>query len=69
VTHHQSRRASDDDGDAGIDLVFDGGSTKVTVGLSLATDNATRGSETDTLYNVEGAIGSSAAAMRSTVAR
>jgi hypothetical protein len=49
--------------------VFDGGSTKVTVGLSLATDNATRGSETDTLYNVEGAIGSSAAAMRSTVAR
>ena len=48
-------------GDAGIDLVFYGGSTKVTVDLSLATDKATRGSETDTLYNVEGAIGSSAA--------
>jgi Ca2+-binding RTX toxin-like protein len=29
--------------------------------LSLATDKATRGSEVDTLYNVEGAIGSSAA--------
>ena len=48
-------------GDAGIDLVFYGGSTKVTVDLSLATDKATRGSEVDTLYNVEGAIGSSAA--------
>ena len=35
--------------------------TKATVDLSLATDKATRGSETDTLYNVEGAIGSSAA--------
>ena len=45
-------------GDAGIDLVFYGGSTKVTVDLSLATDKATRGSEVDTLYNVEGAIGS-----------
>ena len=31
------------------------------VDLSLATDKATRGSETDTLTNVEGAIGSSAA--------
>jgi len=48
-------------GDAGIDLVFYGGATKVKVDLSLATDKATRGSETDTLYNVEGAIGSSAA--------
>ena len=35
-------------GDAGIDLVFYGGSTKVTVDLSLATDKATRGSEIDT---------------------
>jgi Ca2+-binding RTX toxin-like protein len=48
-------------GDAGIDLVFYGGATGVTVDLSLATDRATRGSETDTLHNVEGAIGSSAA--------
>jgi serralysin len=48
-------------GDAGIDLVFYGGSAKVTVDLSLATDKATRGSEVDTLYNVEGAIGSSGA--------
>ena len=36
------------------------GSTKVAVDLSLATDTAKRGSETDTLTNVEGAIGSSA---------
>ena len=48
-------------GDAGIDLVFYGGSTKVTVDLSLATDKATRGSEVDTLSGIEGAIGSSAA--------
>ncbi|MGE3292315.1 MAG: calcium-binding protein, partial [Geminicoccaceae bacterium] len=48
-------------GDAGIDLVFYGGSTKVAVDLSLKTDTARRGSETDTLTNVEGAIGSSAA--------
>ncbi|MFO1046847.1 MAG: hypothetical protein U1E52_02965 [Geminicoccaceae bacterium] len=48
-------------GDAGIDLVFYGGATKVTVDLSLAADKATRGSEVDALYNVEGAIGSSAA--------
>ena len=48
-------------GDAGIDLVYYGGSTKVTVDLSLATDKAFRGSETDTLPEVEGAIGSSGA--------
>ena len=47
-------------GDAGIDLVAYTGSTKVVVDLSLATDTAKRGSETDTLTNVEGAIGSSA---------
>ena len=47
-------------GDSGVDLVFYGGSTKVTVDLSLATDKATRGSETDTLFNIEGAIGSNA---------
>jgi Ca2+-binding RTX toxin-like protein len=46
-------------GDAGIDIVFYGGSTKVAVDLSLATDKAVRGNETDTLHNVEGAIGSS----------
>ena len=34
------------------------GATKVTVDLSLATDKATRGTEIDTLYNIEGAIGS-----------
>ena len=48
-------------GDDGIDLVTYTGSTKVVVDLSLATDTAKRGSETDTLTNVEGAIGSSAA--------
>ena len=47
-------------GDGGVDLVSYAGSTKVTVDLSLATDTAKRGSETDTLTNVEGAIGSSA---------
>ena len=40
--------------------MFYGGSDQVTVDLSLATDTAKRGSETDTLTNVEGAIGSSA---------
>ena len=35
--------------------------TKVAVDLSLATDTAKRGSETDTLTSIEGAIGSSAA--------
>ncbi len=48
-------------GDTGIDLVFYGGAAKVTIDLSGAVDTAKRGSETDTLYNVEGAIGSSAA--------
>ena len=48
-------------GDGGIDLVTYSGSTKVVVDLDLATDTAKRGSETDTLTNVEGAIGSSAA--------
>jgi Ca2+-binding RTX toxin-like protein len=47
-------------GDAAVDLVFYGGSSGVTVDLSLATDTARRGSETDTLTNVEGAVGSSA---------
>ena len=46
-------------GDAGIDLVYYGGATKVTVDLSLATDKAFRGSETDTLSRLEGAVGSS----------
>ena len=48
-------------GDAAIDLVTYAGATAVVVDLSLATDTAKRGSETDTLTNVEGAIGSSAA--------
>jgi hypothetical protein len=48
-------------GHTGIDLVFYGGASRVTVDLSLATDRATRGRETDTLRNVEGAIGSAAA--------
>jgi hypothetical protein len=47
-------------GDAAVDLVSYGGSARVTVDLSLATDKATRGSEVDTLTNVEGAVGSSA---------
>ena len=47
-------------GDAGIDLVAYTGSTKVVVDLSLATDTAKRGGETDTLTSIEGAIGSSA---------
>ena len=48
-------------GDSGVDLVVYTGATKVTVDLSLATDKATRGSEVDTLYNIEGAIGSNSA--------
>ena len=48
-------------GDSGIDLVaYSAASTKVVVDLSLATDTAKRGSETDTLTSIEGAIGSSA---------
>lgn len=43
-------------GDAGIDLVFYGGPTKVT--LDLGTGKAVRGGESDTLHDVEGAIGS-----------
>ena len=48
-------------GGGGIDLVIYGGSTKVMFDLSCATDTAKRGSETDTLTGIEGAIGSSAA--------
>jgi Ca2+-binding RTX toxin-like protein len=48
-------------GGSGVDLVDCTGATKVTVDLSLATDKATRGTEVDALYNIEGAIGSSAA--------
>ena len=40
---------------------FYGGSTAVVVDLSLANDTAKRGSETDKLISIEGAIGSSAA--------
>ena len=47
-------------GDGGVDLVTYTGSTKVVVDLSLATDTAKRGGETDTLTGIEGAIGSSA---------
>ena len=36
-----------------------GGSTAVVVDLSLANDTAKRGSETDKLISIEGAIGSS----------
>ena len=43
-----------------LDLVILPGSTKVVVDLSLATDTAKRGTETDTLISIEGAIGSSA---------
>ena len=45
-------------GDTGMDLVFYGESNRVAVDLSLG--KATRGSETDTLAGIEGAIGSSA---------
>ena len=47
-------------GDGGIDLVAYFGSTKVVVDLASGAGNAKRGSETDTLANIEGAIGSSA---------
>ena len=47
------------DGGDGIDLARFGGSTAVTVDLVAGT--ATRGSETDTLSSIQGAIGSSAA--------
>ena len=47
-------------GGVGIDLAYFGGSTAVTVDLSGA-DTAKRGTETDTLTGIEGAIGSSAA--------
>ena len=47
-------------GGTGIDLVSYAGAAKVVVDLSGATDTAKRGSETDTLTGVEGAIGSSA---------
>lgn len=49
------------DGDAGLDLASYAFGGSVTVDLSLATDRATRGAETDTLSEIEGAIGSAAA--------
>ena len=49
------------DGGAGVDTALFGGSTAVVVDLSGTTDTARRGSETDTLISIEGAIGSSAA--------
>ena len=48
-------------GGGGIDLVTFAGSTKVVVRSQRATDTAKRGSETDTLTGIEGAIGSTAA--------
>jgi Ca2+-binding RTX toxin-like protein len=49
-------------GDAGVDLVvYNTASTAVAVDLSGAVDTARRGTETDTLTGIEGAIGSSAA--------
>jgi Ca2+-binding RTX toxin-like protein len=49
-------------GDAGVDLVvYNTASAAVAVDLSGATDTARRGTETDTLTGIEGAIGSSAA--------
>jgi Ca2+-binding RTX toxin-like protein len=51
-------------GDAGVDIaVYSSGSTALVFDLSGATDTARRGSETDTLTGIEGAIGSSAADM------
>lgn len=47
------------DGGTGIDLARFGGSTAVTI--DLVAGAATRGSETDTLTSIQGAIGSSAA--------
>ena len=49
-------------GNAGIDLAtFASGAAAVTVDLSGTTDTARRGTETDTLTGIEGAIGSAAA--------
>ena len=49
-------------GNAGIDLAtFSSGAAAVTVDLSGTTDTARRGTETDTLTGIEGAIGSAAA--------
>ena len=48
-------------GGGGVDLVTYTGSAKVVFDLSVQTDTAKRGSETDTLTGIEGAIGSSAA--------
>jgi hypothetical protein len=48
-------------GGAGFDLASFGGSTAVVLDLSGASDTARRGSETDRLIGVEGAIGSGAA--------
>ena len=48
-------------GNAGIDLAtFASGAAAVTVDLSGTTDTARRGTETDTLTGIEGAIGSAA---------
>ena len=46
-------------GGSGTDFALFGGSAAVVVDLSLATDTAKRGSETDKLISIEGAIGSS----------
>ncbi len=48
-------------GGGGVDLVTYTGSAKVVFDLSGTPDTAKRGSETDTLTGIEGAIGSSAA--------
>ncbi|MFO1037745.1 MAG: hypothetical protein U1E45_12930 [Geminicoccaceae bacterium] len=49
-------------GNAGIDIVtYASGTTAVVVDLSGATDTAKRGTETDTLTGIEGAIGSTKA--------
>ena len=46
------------DGDAGLDLADYAAGGAVVVDLSLATDTGKRGTETDTLREIEGAIGS-----------
>ena len=58
---HDGGAANDTlNGDSGTDFVLFGGSTAVVVDLSLANNTAKRGSETDKLISIEGAIGSSA---------
>ena len=58
---HDGGAANDTlNGDSGTDFVLFGGSAAVVVDLSLANNTAKRGSETDKLISIEGAIGSSA---------